>query len=54
MELMTIVAVILGSLLSLSEILSLIPGIKSNGIFQLIVNSIRSIKDALFPKKDPA
>lgn len=53
MDTTTIIAVILGSLLSLSEALSLIPGAKSNGIFQLIVNTLKSIKDALLGKKEP-
>lgn len=33
--------VILAFLLALSELLALIPGIKSNSIFQLIVNGIK-------------
>lgn len=52
MDTMTIIAVALGSLLSLSEVLSLIPAVKSNGIFQLIVNTLKSVKEALFGKKE--
>lgn len=36
-------AVLLGAALAVSEALSLIPAVKSNGIFQLIVNVIKSI-----------
>lgn len=32
---------ILGLLLAISEVLSLIPSVKSNGVFQLIVNTIK-------------
>lgn len=39
--------IILGALLALSELLALIPGVKSNSIFTLIVNAIKS----LMPKK---
>lgn len=38
---------ILGSLLAISEGLSLIPGLKSNGIMQAIVNFLKS---AVAPK----
>lgn len=43
--------VILGALLGVSEALSLIPGIKSNGIFQLFYNLIAGAlgKDKLPP-----
>lgn len=34
--------VIMGCLLGISEVLALVPGIKSNSIFQLIVNLIKS------------
>lgn len=40
-------AVILGALLALSEILALIPSVKSNSVFTLIVNALKS----LMPKK---
>lgn len=36
-------AAILGALLALSEVLALIPGIKSSSVFQLIVNSVKSL-----------
>lgn len=36
--------VILASLLSLSEILALIPSVKSNSIFQMVVNILRALK----------
>jgi hypothetical protein len=36
--------VILGALLALSEVLALIPGIKANSVFQLIVNVLLSLK----------
>jgi hypothetical protein len=48
MDLMTIIGIILGSLLSLSEILALIPGVKSNSVFQLLINIIK----ALLKKKE--
>lgn len=35
--------IILGALLAVSEALSLIPQVKSNGIFQLIFNVIKSV-----------
>lgn len=41
-------------LFALSEALSLIPGIKANGIFQAIFNGLKFIKDALTPKAPPA
>ena len=34
---------ILGGLLAVSEALALIPGIKANSVFQLIVNAIKSL-----------
>lgn len=39
---------IVGALLALSEVLALIPSIKSNSVFQLIVNVLKGI----MPKKD--
>ena len=39
--------IILMALLSLSEVLALVPGIKANSIFQLVVEFIK----ALMPKK---
>jgi len=37
-------AVIITMLLGLSEVLGMIPGIKSNGVFQLIGNVLKSLK----------
>lgn len=37
---------ILGAALAISEALSLIPGIKSNGIFQLVFNILKVIAGA--------
>lgn len=34
---------ILSGLLALSEVLALIPGVKSNSIFQLMVNSLKKL-----------
>jgi len=36
-------ALIVGALLALSEVLAFIPSIKSNSIFQLIVNTLKSL-----------
>ena len=36
-------AVLLAALLALSEVLALIPGIKANSIFQLVVNGLKSM-----------
>lgn len=36
-------AVVLGVLLGISEALSLIPSVKSNGIFQLVVQVLKAI-----------
>ena len=43
MDTMTIVMVVLGALLSLSEVLALIPSVKANSIFQAIVNVVKSL-----------
>ena len=40
MELVTF-SVIIGALLAVSELLSLIPSVKSNGIFQMIWNVLK-------------
>ena len=47
---MTIALAIVAALLAVSEALSLIPGIKANGIFQAIYNTLKSVKDFLTPK----
>lgn len=41
---------VLGVLLGLSEALALLPFFKSNSVFQLIVNFLKSVKDFLGPK----
>jgi hypothetical protein len=35
--------IILGFLLALSEVLALIPSIKANSVFQIIVNAIKKV-----------
>jgi len=45
------VLIILGILLALSELLALNPKMKSNSIFTLIVNILRTIKKILSKKK---
>jgi hypothetical protein len=44
------ILIILGALLALSEVLALIPGIKSNSVFQLIVNIVKKVKEFISPK----
>lgn len=39
----TILAAVLGALFAISEALSLIPGVESNGVFQLIFNTLKSL-----------
>lgn len=46
-------AIIASVLLGLSEVLALIPGIKSNSIFQLIVNGLKAIVGASNPPAPP-
>ncbi len=41
-----LLALILGACLAVSELLALIPGVKANSIFQLVVNTLK----ALMPK----
>jgi hypothetical protein len=50
MDLSIAIPLILIALLSVSEVLALLPGVKSNSIFQLVVNTLRAIKDAITPK----
>ena len=45
MEPTTIIS-ILGALLAISEALSLIPSVKSNGIFQLVYNTLKFLAGA--------
>lgn len=40
---MSNLSVILGAALALSEALALIPGVKSNSIFQVLINVIKSL-----------
>ena len=42
----TTIIIILGAALAISEALSLIPGINSNGIFQLIYNMLKILAGA--------
>jgi hypothetical protein len=44
------ILIILGALLALSEVLALIPGIKSNSVFQLVINILKKVKEFLSPK----
>lgn len=37
------ISIILGAALAISEVLSLIPAVKSNGIFQLVVNVLKTL-----------
>lgn len=43
--------VILIFLLALSELLALIPSIKANSVFQLVVSGLKKLKEVLAPKK---
>lgn len=44
------ILLILGVLLALSEVLALFPGVKSNSVFQLVVNIIKKVKEFISPK----
>lgn len=44
--------VILVFLLALSEVLALVPGIKANSIFQLVVNTLEKVKEFIKPKAE--
>ena len=39
-------------LLALSEVLALIPSVKSNSVFQLVVNGLKKVKE-LLKKEEP-
>ena len=39
--------VVLGVLLALSEALALIPQVKSNSVFQLVVNVLKKVKEVV-------
>jgi len=43
MDASTQIAIVLGAALAISEALSLIPAVKSNGVFQMISNIIKSL-----------
>lgn len=47
---MEIILVVLGVLLAISEGLALIPGLASNSVFQLVINIIKKLAEALKPK----
>lgn len=47
------IAIVLGTLLAVSESLALIPALKSNSIFQLVFNLLKKGVE-IFKKKDPA
>ena len=47
---MEIALAVVGALLAVSEGLSLIPQVKANGIFQAIVNTLKTVKDFLTKK----
>ncbi|MCS6281471.1 MAG: hypothetical protein HUM72_12635 [Dolichospermum sp.] len=40
-------AVVLGLLWSLSEVLALIPQVKANSVFQLVVNVLKKVKEVV-------
>lgn len=40
-------AVIVSALLAISELLALVPSVKSNSIFQLVVAGLKKVKDVL-------
>ena len=44
--------VILVFLLALSEVLGLIPSVKANSVFQLVVNTLKKIKEFLAKKEE--
>ena len=44
-------AVILACLLAVSELLALIPSVKSNSVFQLVVNGLKKIQEIITPKQ---
>lgn len=39
----TVIISVLGALLAISEVLAYIPGVKSNSVFQLVVNVVKKI-----------
>jgi len=41
---------LLGALLAISEFLSVFPKVKSNGVFQFLVNGLKWVKDLLIKK----
>jgi hypothetical protein len=47
---MVIALSIVSALFAISEALTVIPGVKANGIFQAIYNGLKSLKEFLTPK----
>ena len=47
---MVIALAVVAALLAISEALSLIPSVKANGIFQVIVNGLKAVNDFLAHK----
>lgn len=47
---MAIALAVISSLLAVSEGLSLIPQVQANGIFQAVVNILKSVKDFILKK----
>ncbi len=43
---------ILVLLLALSEVLALVPSVKSNSVFQLVWNGLKKLKEVLAPKPE--
>lgn len=39
--------VIISALLAISELLALVPSVKSNSIFQLVVGALKKVKDVI-------
>jgi hypothetical protein len=51
-ELMEKLPMILAVLLGISEALAHIPSVKSNSVFQMVVNMMKKIKEVMSPKKE--
>jgi hypothetical protein len=39
--------VIVSALLAISELLALVPGVKANSVFQLVVGALKKVKDVI-------
>lgn len=48
----TILLVIVGAMLAISEALALIPAVAANSIFQLVQGALKKIKEMLSPKEN--